>query len=269
MRFVRLLPSISSDAQSFVEELKKQKVIDKAIFTVRFVDAEYGSEITFGGFNQKIVQNMDNFTFTPLYDNRYWSVGIRKIRYGEVEIGGRASWGIIDTGSPMLLLPYEDYNRWFEEATKGKSCGDYKTFKGWYCLNVNDFRDIFILFNNYEYRITANHYVEKTMYNNKMFCYFLVGKAQNSSIPSAILGDVFIRGYYILHDLDEERIGIYGSYMKFYPTEITMRSRLIMSWVLLVIIVFSVILYFYKKEKIRKKESELEKLLSGGVEIED
>ena len=266
---VGLLPSKYSETPSFLTELKSQKIISNAMFSVRFIDTEYGSEMTFGGFNNRIANSIDNFTFTPLFDDRYWSVGIRRIKYGDIEIGGAAIWGIIDTGSPMILLPAEDYDRWYGQVSKGKTWGSYKQYQGWYCLNVNDFKNIFIMLNNYEYTVTPSHYIEKTMYNNKVFCYFLVGKSQESGIPSAILGDAFIRNYYILFDSDKERVGIFGSNIKYYPSEVSMRAQLIFIVWILWFVIASTVLYFYKRAIVLKKESELEKLIAAGIQIED
>lgn len=216
---VGLLPASNKSHPSFVSELKKQGIIEREMFSVRYIDQEYGSEITFGGFDSAYVPSANNFTYTDVYDSKYWSVGVRRIKYGDVVIGGEAIRGIIDTGSAKIMLPPQDYNRWFEQVSKGKTCGDYGSYKGCYCLNRFDFKDIYIMFDLYEYKISPVSYVEHAKINGQIFCYFLVGELQNSTLPTAILGDAFIRNYYILHDMENQRIGLYGGYMVYFPPE--------------------------------------------------
>lgn len=118
---VGLLPTATGGSQLLVEQMKAQGYIKNAAFSVHYIDSKYGSEITFGGFDDSLVESIDNFTFTKLYDNNYWSVRLRGIKYGDIEIGGHAERGILDTGTSLLMLPEQDYNRWFTEITRNKT----------------------------------------------------------------------------------------------------------------------------------------------------
>lgn len=272
---VGLLPTSDSGADLLVNVMKQQGVIQTAAFTVNYVDSKYGSTITFGGFDKEYVSTIDQFTFTELYDHSYWSVGLRRIKYGDVEIGGEAERGIIDTGSSLLLLPHSDYSRWFEEISKGKKCGDYSGYKGCYCSGIEDFEDIYIMFNNWEYKIAPEQYIAQTNSNGEPFCYFLVGKLGAFTIPTAVLGDAFIRNYHIYHDVDNKRVGLYGDYMKYYETEESYTLYIIIAVCVVGVIALGVVLYFVTKDKNKEQvenEDAREELLDEerrNVEMKD
>ena len=78
--------------------MKEQGIIDGETFGVYFIDINYGSDITFDGFDTERVLSIDNLTFTDFYDDNYQSARITLMRYGDVEIGGQARRGVIDTG---------------------------------------------------------------------------------------------------------------------------------------------------------------------------
>lgn len=130
---IGLLPSTSSGADLFVTKMKEQGIIDSEVFGVYYDDSEDGSEITFGGFDNSRVPSLDSFTFTPLYEHNYWSVSVRRMRYGNIPFGGEAERAIIDTGSSLILLPADDFERWFEAISFNKICGNYNGYKGCYC----------------------------------------------------------------------------------------------------------------------------------------
>ena len=104
------------------------------------------------------------------------------------------------------------------------------------------------MFDNYEYKINPDHYVEQVNIDGHNFCYFLVGELKNTSLPTAILGDAFIRNYYILHDLENKRIGIYGGYMTFYPTETNRFFKLFAVGAIVGVILLGLVLYYITRD---------------------
>ena len=47
----------------------------------------------------------------------------------------------------------------------------------------------------------------------------MIGAADKFSTPTTVLGDTFVRNYYIYHDMDNKRIGMYGDYMVYHESE--------------------------------------------------
>ena len=216
------MPSAPSGSDLFVQVMKDQGIIDVAAFGVQYTDELRGSKVTFGGIDNKIVPHFDNLTFTNLYGRNYWDVSLTKMRYGDVEIGGQAIRGLIDTGSSFLMLPSQDYNRWLNAIRTNKTCGKYSIYQGCYCdgkTNDELFDPIYVKFDNYEYRIAPDQYINRITTGGRQFCYFLVGELKGfSSTPTAVLGDTFIRNYYIYHDMENRRVGLYGEYMEYYES---------------------------------------------------
>ena len=210
-----LAPSASSGSYSFVEIMKQQGIIDIASFSIDFRNNNEKSEIVFGGVNTDRVPGLQNFTFTKMHDDNSWNVQITSMKYGDLEFGGQAKQGIIDTGSTMLLLPTEDFKRWLNYTTYGKSCRLEGGIQNCACQSdtTGMFEPIYVTFDNYEYRIEPDQYMYNSWHNNKHQCYLQIAEAKNSSVPTIVLGHPFIRNYYIYHDIDNKRLGLHGDYM--------------------------------------------------------
>jgi hypothetical protein len=135
------------------------------------------------------------------------------------------------------------------------------------CSSYTDFNDIYITFEEYIYRIVPNQYIEEVESEGGKFCYFLVGKLGEYSVPTAILGDVFIRNYYIYHDMEEKRVGLYGDYMERAPPGGRSWFLFIVSGVVILVVVIGFSLYYYSKD--REDKANLSKRYSallGGEE---
>lgn len=214
-----LLPTSNNGADLLVNKMKAQNIIDDAVFGVKYTDSRTGSTIIFGGYDTSIVPSFESFTFTSLSTSDYWMVGLRRFKYGEKEFGKKAERALIDTGSSLFLLPSSDYNDWFAIVSANRECFTYSGYPACTCQATSEFENFYIMFDNYEYRIQPSEYVVGTYSGGKRICYFLIGSADSFSTPTTVLGDTFIRNYYIYHDMDKQRIGMYGEYMVFYDSE--------------------------------------------------
>jgi len=72
---------------------------------------------------------------------------------------------------------------------------------------------------DYEYKMDQEHYIVETISNRQKFCYFLV-HGNDFKKTSIILGDAFLRGYYVYHDVTNREIGMFGDYMLYYGPKI-------------------------------------------------
>jgi hypothetical protein len=98
-----------------------------------------------------------------------------------------------------------------------------------------DFPPMFFHLGDYDYKMTPDHYIVETWSGRNRFCYFLV---QGSDIKknSILLGDAFLRNYYVFHDVDNKRIGMYGDYMIYHGSKFGTRE-----WMLLFAAVFAIL----------------------------
>ena len=117
-----LSPTPRSGSDSFVLKMKQQGIIDTAAFGVYYGDDKYGSEITFGGVDTDRVPSIDNLTFTDLKDLNYWSVNITTIKYGDTVLNKDTRYGVIDTGTSIIIIPSEDFSSFLNETQNNNAC---------------------------------------------------------------------------------------------------------------------------------------------------
>ena len=116
-----LAPSAPNGTELFVQTLKKQGVIDKAVFNIDYRNTYDAFSMTFGGFDSDRTPFLSNFTFTDIYDEYSWTVGLSSMKYGELEFGGQAVKAILDTPDDYIRLPPEDFKRWYNYTSYQKS----------------------------------------------------------------------------------------------------------------------------------------------------
>ena len=162
-----LLPTTSSGSDLLVNEMKNQGVISDAVFSVYYTNSQTGSEITFGGYNTSRVPHFNNFTFTSLYTNSYWSTGFRRYKYGNTQYGGTAVRAVIDTGSSLFLMPTNDYNEWLSVISNGRTCFTISVYPACHCPTAGaaEFDYIYVLLDNWEYRMDPQQYTQVIDYN--------------------------------------------------------------------------------------------------------
>ena len=215
-----LLPSAISGSKLFVSELYKAGVISRDAFGVSYTDTSQGSQITFGAFDTDKVKEEDDFTFIDLHDNMHWSAELVHSKYGAFGmLPDDAKYAILDSGTSLMLIPPTMFDALKGFISKGRKCGHLGVYFGCYCDSKYDFDPLFFRLANYEYRVSPETYVVETWTNRRRFCYFLI-QGSNIKKNAAILGDSFLRNYYVYHDVTNRRMGLYGDYMLYYRTGI-------------------------------------------------
>jgi hypothetical protein len=89
-------------------------------------------------------------------------------------------------------------------------------YYGCYCEAKTDFEPLYFKLANYEFKVSPENYIVETRSSRKRFCYFLM---QGSNVRNIILGDSFLRNYYIYHDVTNKKMGLYGDHMLFSRPE--------------------------------------------------
>ena len=203
----------SAETDLFVDILKQQGIIDKSVFGVEYRDNVNPTEITFGGINNKLVPGLDNFTFTDLYESNSWSVEVSLMKMGKNVFSGQPIKGVLDSMSPYLKMSTEVYKNLTNHMSNGRECGQDNDVYQCVCTSFDNFGHILIQFGGFEYRINYNTITYFSNKDGKRYCNFLVQELKTSA-PTVILGQPFLRNYYIYHDMEEKRIGLYGIYMR-------------------------------------------------------
>jgi hypothetical protein len=215
-----LLPTAISGSDLYVTELFKQGIVSEDAFGVYYTDTKNQSEITFGGFDKSRVKERDDFTFLPLYDEFHWAVELKRIKYGPFkELNISVSNAILDSGTSLVILPTSMFDNFKQVVSEGRKCGTLRVYYGCLCQSKYDFDPMYFWLADYEYRMDQEHYIVETISNRQKFCYFLV-QGNDFKKTSIILGDAFLRGYYVFHDVTNREVGMFGDYMLYYGPKI-------------------------------------------------
>ena len=155
-----LLPTSISGSDLFVTQLFKQGKISEDSFSVYYAGTPNESEITFGGFDTKRVDDANKFTYLKLYDDYHWSAKFRRMKYGDTrEIFKAAKNAILDSGTSLVVLPTEMFNDFRRVVSEGRQCGESTNFYYCSCASKLDFEPLYFLLGDYEYRVEPQNYV--------------------------------------------------------------------------------------------------------------
>ncbi|XP_049620881.1 gastricsin [Suncus etruscus] len=165
--------------------------------------SQNGGAVVFGGVDNSLYTGQ--IFWAPVTQELYWQIGIE-----EFLIGGQATgWcsqgcqAIVDTGTSLLTVP-QQYMSALQQAT-----GAQQDQYGQLAVNCNSIQSLptltFVI-NGVQFPLLPSAYV----LNTNGYCYLGVEPtylpSQNGQ-PLWILGDVFLRSYYSVYDMGNNRVG--------------------------------------------------------------
>ena len=107
------------------------------------------------------------------------------------------------------------------------------------------FDPIYIQFNDWEYKISPDQYVHRSNTTHGVeICSALVVHLSRVPDPTIILGAPFIRNYYIYHDMENKRVGVYGDYMIYVGPAIFKKVIITFSVTAMILIHISICIWF-------------------------
>jgi hypothetical protein len=209
---------LSGGYPTLVENMYTSIAIEQKSFAV-FLNFQEGSEdsnIMFGGYDLAKYSLNTSFNSLPVTNTGYWSVFLSRVTVGGNSLNITASQALIDTGTSLLALTYNDYVIVMNQiiASQPVNACSYDRYYGlMYCNcksgDVSGFLAMTATLGAYDFDITPRMYLS-TQLGNGDECHVFI-QAANLYIRgqySWILGDVFIRGYYLNFDMDNMVIGI-------------------------------------------------------------
>eukprot|EP00158_Paraphelidium_tribonemae_P003532 Partr_v1_DN26201_c1_g1_i2_m48315 putative K01381 saccharopepsin EC 3.4.23.25 len=187
-----------------------QKLVDEPVFGVwmnHAAEGEEGGEITFGGTN---TDHYDPSTlhWAPVTRKGYWEVTLQSAKLGNKKLNlGKPSIGAaIDTGSSLFAVPVHTA----EEINQ--AIGAKKTWSGQYtvdCSVVSTLPDLVLTFAGKDYPLKATDYILNAQ--GQCISGFMGMDIPEPAGPIWIVGDVFLRKYYTIYDLGNDRVGFADS----------------------------------------------------------
>lgn len=197
--------TLSDGQPTLVETLKQQKVIPKALFSIFLSDSEYGSDwsarstssITFGSFDLAQYSDSPELFHVPLTAGEgHWTVSLDALLIDDINALDVSSSAIIDTGTSYLVGPEAEVGAFIRALPS--NCEMHNS--ALICPCNEHFPTLTFVMNGLKFAVTADMYTVKS----QDACLILIEPAY---MDFWVLGDVFIRGYYSVFDMENLEMG--------------------------------------------------------------
>jgi hypothetical protein len=206
----------------FMESLVAAGIIGENKFGVDYRHTSQTSKITLGGYDTSVVANESLFTWINLTETSYWTLNLTAVSYNGTSFTLSAKRGILDTGTSLTYFETADFNIIWAAITSGKECA-YSTRTGLRacnCSSISDFKPINFTFGSYEVSMAVSSYI--VFVDNggtEDLCEFYISDiSADLGDPFVLLGDSFLRNYYIYHDAANLKVGFVGVGAHLYGT---------------------------------------------------
>lgn len=177
-----------------VEALAESGQLAEPVFAF-YLEKGTTSELIFGGVDSK--HYTGDFTYVPLNAETYWQVQLNKLMLGDKQFGSNQN-AIVDSGTSLLAGPQSDVNVIANALNADTSQGVLIVE----CDKIASMPDLtFTLGQGSEFPLKVSEMVLQQQSNE------CVLGIQPSPAPLWILGDVFMRKYYVKFDYGKKQMG--------------------------------------------------------------
>ncbi|KAG9485398.1 gastricsin-like [Eleutherodactylus coqui] len=195
-------PAMSAGgATTAMQGMLQQNLLNNPIFSV-YMGSQSG-EVIFGGVDNSLYSGQ--ILWAPVTQEVYWQIGIDAFSINGQATGwcSQGCQAIVDTGTSPLTVPQQYMGTLLQ--TLGAQQGQNGQFLV-NCNNVQNLPSISFTINGNQFPIPPSGYIIQ----NNGYCTVGVEEtylpSQNGQ-PLWILGDVFLRQYYSVYDMSNNRVG--------------------------------------------------------------
>nr|XP_020653661.1 gastricsin-like [Pogona vitticeps] len=190
---------------TLMQQMLEQGQLSEPVFSFYFSrqpTVQYGGELILGGVDNQLYSG--EISWTPVTREVYWQIGIEEFAIGN-EATGWCSDGcqaIVDTGTTQITIPKQYLGTFLQAVGAEDYNGEFLVN----CNNVQNMPTITFVINGSEFPLPPSAYVS----NNDGTCIVVVEPTYLPSPngePLWILGDVFLREYYSVFDMANNRVG--------------------------------------------------------------
>jgi len=189
------------------QDLVKEPVIGVWLNKVEGNEDSEGGSITFGGIDKSHIDG--EITYSPVIRKGYWEVELEDVTMNGEKIGITTRRAAIDTGTSLFAIPVN------EADIINKRIGAVKQNSGQYmvdCSTLSSLPNIELVFNGRTFTLTPQQYVLEVgggLFGGESQCIsgFMGIDIPAPAGPLWIVGDVFLRIYYTIYDLGNNRVG--------------------------------------------------------------
>ncbi|XP_075436760.1 pepsin A-like [Ascaphus truei] len=193
----------SSGATPVFDNMWSQSLIPQDLFSVYLSsDGQSGSFVLFGGTDTSYYSG--NLNWIPLTAESYWQITVDSVSInGQVIACSGSCQAIVDTGTSLIAGPPTPIaNIQYYIGASQNSNGQYVIN----CNSISNMPTIVFTINGVQFPLPASAYVRQ----NQQGC---TSGFQSMSLPTSsgdlwILGDVFIREYFVVFDRANNYVGM-------------------------------------------------------------
>ncbi|XP_014734165.1 PREDICTED: pepsin A-like [Sturnus vulgaris] len=193
-------PSIaSSGATPVFDNMMIENLVDRHLFSVYLSrDSQGGSFVLFGAIDPYYTTR--GITWIPLSAETYWQISMERVSINGAPVAcASGCQAIVDTGTTLLAVPIRAF-RILSNLLGASSSGEIS------CAGVNNLPNLIFHIHGKEFPVPPRAYVIRS--NG----YCTLG-LQGMDVPTEegelwILGDVFIREYYVIFDRANNMVGL-------------------------------------------------------------
>jgi len=182
--------------------LVNQKLIPEPVFGFYLAQADgsTGGQMTLGGVDSNHYKG--DLVWHNVRRKGYWEIDLNKIQLGDEEVDMDKAGAVIDTGSSLIVLKTD-----LAEMIN-KQIGAKKNYAGQYtveCEAVPRLPEFSFFFGKTKYTLKGSDYVLNA--GGSCISGFMGMDFPESLGDLWIVGDVFLRKYYSVYDLGNDRVG--------------------------------------------------------------
>ncbi|NXO78512.1 PEPA protein, partial [Sitta europaea] len=193
-------PSIaSSGATPVFDNMMMENLVDRQLFSVYLSrDSQGGSFVLFGAIDPYYTTR--GISWIPLSAETYWQISMESVSISGTPVScSLGCQAIVDTGTTLLAVPIRAF-RTLMKRLGASSSGEIS------CEAIRTLPDLIFHINGREFPVPPRAYVLRS--NG----YCTLG-LQGMDVPTEegelwILGDVFIREYYVIFDRANNKVGL-------------------------------------------------------------
>lgn len=157
-------------------------------------------ELTLGGYNP--AHYTGELTWVPLLSPTYWEIKMDDVQINGQSYSGSTSYvkAIVDTGTSIMTGPADQVQKLAD------AIGAHAFIEGEYLVNCNVKENLDFIIDGKTYTLTPEDY----LIPDGDICLFglMALDIPEPTGPLWILGDVFIRKYYSVFDVANQRVGL-------------------------------------------------------------
>jgi saccharopepsin len=185
-------------------------------------------EITFGGYNQNLFRG--NISWVPVVKRGFWEVQLSGLssRGNSIAISGTRA--AIDTGTSFILVPEADVRQINQVIGARPFTGGYYQVD---CWRVELMPNLTLKLGSLEFTVPAKVYIVKL--DGVCVSGFVGIKGGTELKDMWVVGNVFLRRYYSIYDMEKDRVGFAESINEFQSS--ALNSAKLMMWLFVTVLI--------------------------------